>query len=298
MSRIAIGIDMGGTKIEAVAISLAAEWRILERIRIPSEAHRGYDALVHTLSDFISDFASAFPRVTSVGIGMPGSTDSEGRVKNSNTTCLNGQFFRQDVQKKVSCTLTFANDANCFALAEAILGAGQGKSMVFGIIMGTGVGGGLVLDGTVRDGPHSICGEWGHTSLWPNHDVPCYCGKNGCVEQFISGPGVEQHYAVLTGRRESLQTILNLAARGDAHATRCIDTLLDNYGRAVSNLINVLDPDAIILGGGVSNVDHLYGRGYDKVLQYVFSSECHTPILRNQLGDSAGVLGAALLTRD
>ena len=147
-------------------------------------------------------------------------------------------------------------------------------------------------------GPHSICGEWGHTVLWPNHDAPCYCGKRGCVEQFISGPAVELHYAALSGKRESLKTVLRLEGEGNAQAIACVDTMLDNYGRAVSNLINILDPDAVVLGGGVSNVDHLYRRGYEKVQQYVFSNECHTPILKNELGDSAGVLGAALLTRD
>ncbi|MBN2718622.1 MAG: ROK family protein [Deltaproteobacteria bacterium] len=303
MSELAIGIDIGGTKTEAVAISLpsrshAESFNILNRTRISTQAHLGFDALVKNIAAFIAQFSSAYPEVTAIGIGMPGSTDGEGRVQNSNTTCLNGQFFHQALQGALAQKLIFANDANCFAKAEAVLGAGSGHPMVFGIIMGTGVGGGLTFDGAFRNGPHSICGEWGHTTLWPEHPVPCYCGKYGCVEQFLSGPGVESHYRALSGQTAPLKNILQLAQMGDAFAVQCIDTFLDNYGRAVSNLINILDPDAIVLGGGVSNVDLLYTRGYSRILKYVFSSECHTPVVKNQLGDSAGVLGAALLCRD
>ena len=298
MSDVFIGIDMGGTKIEAVAITAVPEFQILERTRIPTEAHRGYDALVETLSSFINDFSARYPGVTAVGIGMPGATDNQGRVKNSNTTCLNGRHFHQEVQKQVRQRLVFANDANCFALAEAVLGAGKGHGVVFGVIMGTGVGGGLVIDGHYRNGPHAICGEWGHSSLWPDHPEACYCGKYGCVEQFLSGPGVEQHYLSLAGEALPLKSIIAKEQSGDPAAVKCIDTLLENYGRAVSNLINIIDPDAIVIGGGVSNVDFLYTRGYERILKYVFSDECHTPVIQNQLGDSAGVLGAALLGRD
>ncbi|MBN2525293.1 MAG: ROK family protein [Deltaproteobacteria bacterium] len=298
MSIASVGIDIGGTKIEAVAIERAGELHVLNRTRIPTRAHNGYDALVETVSRFIVEFIKDYPGIHAVGVGMPGSTDGEGRIKNSNTTCLNGRLFRQDVQARVPLLLRFANDANCFALAEAQLGAGKGHDMVFGVIMGTGVGGGLVINGAFRDGPHTICGEWGHTTLWPDHPDRCYCGKRGCVEQFISGPGVENFFESITGMRLPLQRILEKENSGDIAACQSIETLLDNYGRALSNVINILDPDIIVLGGGVSNVPQLYGLGFEKVAQYVFSDICHTPIVQNQLGDSAGVLGAALLSVD
>ncbi|MBN2341598.1 MAG: ROK family protein [Deltaproteobacteria bacterium] len=297
MSDLFVGIDMGGTKIEAVAVSFSPKLQIHERTRIPTNAHQGYDALVDTLSAFITDFCKKFPAVSRVGIGMPGSTRADGAVKNANTECLNGRFFHREVQERVSPKLFFANDANCFALAEAVLGAGKGHKVVFGVIMGTGVGGGLVINGAVREGPHSICGEWGHTSLWPDSNTPCYCGKTGCVEQFIAGPAIERHYRELGGEPIGLKEIVARDQSGESVAVTCIDTMLDNYGRALSNLINILDPDAVVLGGGVSNVSALYSRGYRKVAEYLFSENLRTPILQHELGDSAGVLGAALLCR-
>lgn len=298
MTDIRIGLDMGGTKIEAVAALVQDEIKILKRTRIPTQAHLGYDSLVKTVSSFITDFSAEFPNARCVGVGMPGSTREDGAIKNANTKCLNGRFFHQDVQKRVAQKLIFANDANCFALAEAVLGAGKGHQLVFGVIMGTGVGGGLVINGKFREGPHSICGEWGHTSLWPNFDVPCYCGKRGCVEQFLSGTGISMQYAQLSRQEFDLKEILRREKQGEQNASQIIEKWLDDYGRALSNVLNILDPDVVVLGGGVSNVDLLYTRGIKKVAQYLFCDQCHTPIIRHQLGDSAGVLGAALLRQE
>jgi fructokinase len=230
-----------------------------------------------------------------VGVGMPGSVTSEGRVKNSNTTCLNGTFFRRDLAARLGRPAAFANDANCFALAEARLGAARGAKLVFGVILGTGVGGGLVIDGAVREGPQSICGEWGHMVLHPESDRVCYCGQQGCVETHLAGPWVERDFHLRGGPALGLAEILERRAAGDPVASSCVEAWLDDFGRALANLINVLDPDAIVLGGGVSRADCLYVEGREAVARYVFTDELLTPILRHALGDSAGVLGAAML---
>ena len=237
-----------------------------------------------------------------------GSRSDAPLVKNSNTTCLNGRPFRSDLAAAlgVGSSIAFANDANCFALAEAQYGAIRGARVAFGVIMGTGVGGGIVLreggaageGGEPRawDGLHGIAGEWGHVVLDASAPRPCYCGRRGCVETFLSGPALEAAYAERAGVRRSLAAIA--AARDvDAHARAVLEEMIANFGRAVATVINILDPDAIVLGGGVSNLEVLYEEGPASVARWVFNDELRTPIVKNALGDSAGVLGAALLAR-
>jgi predicted NBD/HSP70 family sugar kinase len=245
-----------------------------------------------------------------VGVGMPGGiTRREGLVKNSNTVCLNGRPFRSDLARALGRPILFDNDANCFALAEARLGAAASFSggVVFGVILGTGVGGGVVFRGSIWEGAQGIAGEWGHHAVHHRgrgsgpaaaasslDRGPCYCGQRGCLEQYASGPAVEDDYARRAGARLDLAAIA--ARRGeDPHAREAIEALIDAFGRGLANVIDILDPSAVVLGGGVSNLDLLYNEGRARVAEYVFNDELTTPILQNTLGDSAGVFGAALL---
>jgi fructokinase len=247
---------------------------------------------------------------------MPGAvTRSAGLVKNSNTVCLNGRPFRDDLSALLGASITFENDANCFALAEARLGAARAHraGVVFGVILGTGVGGGLVIDGKTWPGPQHLGGEWGHHAVgpWNRPGAPvavgagpnrarlserplCYCGKTGCLELYASGPAIERDYLGRSGERRKLPEIVARRAT-DAHADAALDEFLEAFGRGLANVIDVLDPSAVVLGGGVSNVDLLYTEGVARVANYVFNDELVTPILKHQLGDSAGVIGAALL---
>ncbi len=306
-----LGVDLGGTKTEAVVLRIGAdEPEILARTRTPTAREDGYDAIVAGTARLIGDVAAAagLRTLPPIGVGMPGSVTmrhADGTrsatplVKNSNTTCLNGRPFRADLAGVLSgSAVAFANDANCFALAEARYGAARGARVAFGVILGTGVGGGVVLregrDVHAWDGLHGIAGEWGHVVLDPGAPRHCYCGRRGCVETFLSGPALEAEYAARTGVRLSLAAIA--AARAvDAHAQAVLAGMIENFGRAIATVIDVLDPDAIVLGGGVSNLQVLYDEGPASVARWVFNDELRTPIVRNALGDSAGVLGAALL---
>ncbi|MCP4196439.1 MAG: ROK family protein [Proteobacteria bacterium] len=294
-----MGVDLGGTKIEGIVLKGPRQNpTTLLRKRVSTDADRGYGHIVEQVVNLVQRLGeeSGLKAPVPVGIGMPGSITREGLVKNSNTVCLNGTRFRSDVAKELGDRPTaFANDANCFALAEAVMGAGRGHDLVFGVIIGTGVGGGIVADGAVREGLQSIAGEWGHMVLRPGSDRICYCGQPGCVETYLAGPWVERHYRELSGETQSLADILALRTAGDPHAQTCIAMWLDHFGRAMANLINILDPDIVVLGGGVSNAGCLYGEGRDHVAKYLFSDELLTPIVRHTLGDSAGVFGAALL---
>ena len=290
-----IGIDLGGTKIEGVVIEGdKTAPKIIDRQRILTEADHGYKHIISRVAALYDSLSPSAPNAP-IGVGMPGSVTRAGRVKNSNTVCLNGTAFRPELVERLKREVTFANDANCFTLAEALLGAAKGFDTVFGIIMGTGVGGGLVLNGVLREGPQSICGEWGHMTLDPTSEIECYCGKNGCVELYLSGPRIEEQYRLLGGGEADLSTIVKRCALQEDAAKRCIEDMLDRFGRSVADIINLLDPDIIVLGGGVSNVDSLYNKGYERIERYIFSDELTTKVVRNQLGDSAGVLGAALL---
>ena len=295
-----LGLDVGGTKLEAVVLELPSG-RELARRRVATDRHDGYDAVVARTVDLARDTAAlaGIPLTDlAVGAGMPGSITAHGLVKNSNTVCLNGRPFRRDVERALAAPVAWDNDANTFALAEALLGAGAPYSagVVFGVILGTGVGGGIVIDGRVWRGPQGIAGEWGHHAVWAGaaDARPCYCGQRGCVEAYASGPAVEAEYVRRGGEPSSLAAIV-ARREHDAAAAAAVQTLLETFGRAVANVIDVLDPSAVVLGGGVSHVAALYTEGRAAVAARVFNDELTTPILPNLLGDSAGVLGAALL---
>jgi fructokinase len=241
------------------------------------------------------DDARAAPHT--LGIGTPGAVSRRtGRLKNSNTVCLNGQPVPDLLRERLRRDFAIENDANCFALAEALCGAGRGRRVVFGVILGTGCGGGIVVDGRLLGGLQSIAGEWGHMSIDPRGPA-CYCGQRGCVETFISGSGIEARHAEATGDRLAASEIVARWRSGDRACAATMDGLFGHFGRALANLIDVLDPDVIVLGGGLSNVDELYTRGVEEVARRVFSDSLETPIVRNRLGDSAGVIGAAMAGR-
>lgn len=295
---IALGVDFGGTKIEAAALEDGAH--VLVRRRVPTPQAEGYDAVLAAALGLVRDVArevGADVAVVPIGVGMPGSVARRsGLVKNSNTGCLNGRPFRADFAAALGRDVAFENDANCFALAETWLGAAAPyrRGVVFGVILGTGVGGGVVIDGEVWPGAQGIAGEWGHHAVYADRDRVCYCGQRGCLETYASGPAVEADYARRAGVRLPLAE-LALRRETDAHAHAAFEVFLDAFGRGLANVIDVLDPSAIVLGGGVSNLALLYDEGVARVARYVFNDELVTPIVRNALGDSAGVLGAALL---
>ena len=289
-----IGIDLGGTKIEGVVLDPGG--RELVRKRVPTERERGYQHILDRLKFLHDELAAAVPgQPTTFGIGTPGAISPRtGLLKNSNTVCMNGQPVKADLEKLLGRKIEIQNDANCFALAEALLGAGRGKKLVFGVIMGTGCGGGIVYKGEVFTGPQAIAGEWGHMSIDPQGPV-CYCGQKGCVETFISGGGLESRYAQKFGSRRPFKEIESEYFAGNAPAAEFMREFCDHFGRSMANLIDVLDPDIVVLGGGVSNFRALYTEGVAAVRKYVFNDELKTPIVKNLLGDSAGVLGAALV---
>jgi len=318
----AVGVDLGGTKTEAVVVELGGEEpRILARHRVATPAADGpaeapparYARIVASTREVIDEVVRAAGLASAarppIGVGMPGgltdrspdgSAATEPRVKNSNTTCLNGRPFHADLSRAVGAEITFANDANCFALAEVVWGAARGARVTFGVIMGTGVGGGLVLGDRAWDGAQGIAGEWGHVVLDPVAGPPCYCGRRGCVETYLSGPAFEAAYAARTSTRPGaartpLSEIASLAAAGDDDARATLAERMEIFGRALAGVIDIVDPDVIVLGGGVSNLDLLYTEGRAAVARWVFNDRLSTRIVKNVLGDSAGVLGAALL---
>ena len=295
------GIDLGGTKIECAVLDSENNLEVVIRKRIPTESDEGYDHILSQIKKLIDLVAEEIgERPVKVGFATPGVSEPDTNLmKNSNTTCLNGMPMHKDLEEILGIPVKLANDANSFALAEALMGAGKDypdAEVVFGVIMGTGVGGGLVVNKKIIGGHHGIGGEWGHNILDENGD-DCYCGKKGCVEQVISGPALERFYERESGEKLSLKTILERYQAGtDVHAAATIDRLLEFYGRAISTLINVLDPGLIVIGGGVGNIDLLYTEGYERIKKYIFNNGViTTPILKPNLGDSAGVFGAALL---
>jgi fructokinase len=289
-----IGVDLGGTKIEGVALDAAG--RPLHRVRVATERDRGYDHIVGRVADVVAALRPHAPDAAVVGIGTPGSLSArDERLKNSNTTCLNGRPLRADLEARIGMPVRIENDANCFALAEALHGAGRGYALVFGVILGTGVGGGIVHRGALWSGPQHVAGEWGHHAIDPA-GAACYCGRRGCVETMLSGPALAAAHRAAGGKDCAASEVAARAAAGEPAAAAALTRYLDVFGRAVANLIAILDPDVVVLGGGLSNLDDLYGRGRDAVARYVFNDELRTPIVRNALGDSAGVLGAALLS--
>jgi len=287
-----LGIDLGGTKIEGAAVR--EDGSVCFRKRIPTEQDRGY---AHVLDRIVAMHGMLMDQAgdesTTFGIGTPGALSLKtGRLKNSNTQCLLDQPIREDLEKRLGRPVAIQNDANCFAMAEALYGAGRGKDVVFGVIMGTGCGGGIVVNGHVLTGLQAIAGEWGHMSIDPA-GPPCYCGMRGCVETLISGGGLEQRYRERFGTKKALPRIVEAYRNNDADAQAFMQTFFAHFGRAMANLITILDPDCVVLGGGVSNIDELYSLGLDQVRRYAFHEHVETPILKHQLGDSAGVIGAA-----
>jgi len=292
---VVIGIDLGGTKIEGVV--LGDDLVPLARRRVPTERERGYEHIIERVAGLVEALRATAPGSDVVGIGTPGSLSArDGTLKNSNTVCLNGRSLHADLERRLGLRVLLENDANCFALAEARAGAGQGHAMVFGVILGTGVGGGLVHDGRLWSGPQHIAGEWGHHAIDPA-GPPCYCGQRGCVETLLSGPALEAAYRAAGGPPLAAAEIAARAATGERAARDVVDRYLDRFGRALANVIDVLDPDVVVLGGGLSRLEALYDRGRAAVARYVFNDELRTPIVPNRLGDSAGVIGAALLAR-
>jgi len=288
-----IGIDLGGTKIEGVVLD--GNGRPLARRRVPTGQQHGYEHIVETTGRLTDELRALAPGCGAVGVGTPGALSSRtGLMKNSNTACLNGRDLPGDLRRRIGLPVMVENDANCFTLAEARSGAGQGARVVFGVIMGTGCGGGLVVDGRLWSGPQRIAGEWGHHSIDPNGPA-CYCGQRGCVECYLAGPAVERRYAARAGSPTTMDDIVARARAGEAAARAVFDEFLDRFGRALANLITILDPDVVVLGGGLSNIDELYDQGRAAAARYVFNDELRTPIRRNRHGDSAGVLGAAFL---
>lgn len=293
-----VGVDLGGTKTEAVVVDVGAEPNVVARRRIPTERDLGYEHIVERTRELVVAIErDAGVKDLPVGVAMPGSVTRDGNVKNSNTTCLNGRPFRADLARALGRDVAFANDANCFALAEVRWGAAKGARVAFGVIIGTGVGGGVVIDGAPWDGAQGIAGEWGHVVLDPIGGPPCYCGRRGCVETYLSGPAIERAYRERAGAEASLPDVVARAVAGDRVAKELVEERLDVFGRALATVIDVIDPEVVVLGGGVSNVDLLYSDGVRAVARWVFDDHLATRIVKHALGDSAGVLGAAVLPR-
>ena len=284
-----IGVDLGGTKIESIILD--DKLNVLKQKRIPTPKN-DYNKILDSIDSLISEFSFG-KQDFSIGICTPGIISQKtGLIKNSNTQCLIGHPFKNDLEKKLGKKVFMENDANCFAMAEAKFGSAKNHKFVFGVIMGTGVGGGIVVDGCLHLGRNLIGGEWGHHTLYPNGNS-CYCGKKGCVETYLSGPSLEKRWFELTGQNKSLSEIISNLDNKKGITWK--KEFLDNFGRGLANVIDILDPDVIVLGGGLSNIDFLYSEGKQSVYEKVFSDFIDTPILKNRLGDSSGVFGAALL---
>lgn len=292
-----IGIDLGGTKIEIVAIDDAGAERYRRRIPAPREH---YQATIEAIAGLVSEAEAVVGR-GSVGIGMPGViSPATGLVKNANSTWLNGRPLQEDLVARLGRPVRLANDANCFALSEATDGAGAGRLTVFGVIIGTGTGGGIVVSGRVLTGANAIAGEWGHNPLpWPDASEspgpPCYCGRTGCIETFLSGPGMQRDHESSTRTRLTAEAIVQAAGEGNAAAVATIDRYMRRMARALASIINVLDPDVIVLGGGMSNVPRLTTRVAELWQPFVFSDRVDTALVLASHGDASGVRGAAWL---
>ena len=296
-----IGIDLGGTKIEGIALSDEGEELI--RVRVPTPAG-DYPATLQTIKSLVDDIESELGQTGLVGIGTPGAIlPATGLLKNSNSVCMNGKPVFEDISRLLQREVRIANDANCFALSEATDGAAAGAEVVFGVIAGTGTGAGIVVRGHVLTGPNAIAGEWGHNPLpWTRDDerpgAACYCGKSGCIETWLSGPGMSRDYLESGGQAIEAKQIVALAVSGDEGAAACLESYADRMARSLAHVINILDPDAIVLGGGMSNIDRLYTRVPELWGQYVFSDRVDTKLLPPEHGDSSGVRGAAWLWND
>jgi len=300
MSQPLWGIDLGGTKIEGVILHPEGIADPIVRTRVDTEGAKGYEHIINQIAklvDMMKEQSGMQP--STIGFGTPGVLDPILQtMKNCNSTALNGMPLKKDLEARLGIPVLLANDANCFALAETRWGIVKGKcpeaEVVFGIIMGTGVGAGIVIHGHVWNGKHGIAGEWGHNFL-DESGGPCYCGKLGCVETVISGPGTERYYERTAGTKRRLKEIARLYHEEDGVAKETVARLCDFFGKAVSVVVDILDPDVIVIGGGVGNIDALYSDGAAALKKYIFNNRVDVPILKPILGDSAGVFGAAAL---
>ena len=294
-----IGIDLGGTKTEIAALD--GEGRIVERLRVPTPAG-DYDETLRVLGGLVADVERALGvRGISVGVGTPGSLSPvSGYLRNANSVCLNGRPFKRDLEKVLGREIRIENDASCFALSEAVDGGGRGAKVVFGVILGTGVGGGIVIDGRLLAGANAIGCEWGHNSLpWPRMDETpgrrCYCGRLGCIETFLSGPGMAADHAGRGGEAPAAEEIVSRSLAGDRGCTATLERYEERLARALASVINIIDPDVIVFGGGLSNVKRWYETVPGLWGRYVFSDVIRTRLVPNVHGDSSGVRGAAWL---
>jgi fructokinase len=293
-----IGVDLGGTKIEALGLDDRGRELARRRVATPRE---DYDGTVGAIADLVRAIEKETGERGTVGVGMPGAlSPATGLVKNANSTWLIGQPLDRDLSARLDRPVRFANDANCFALSEAVDGAASGARAVFGVIVGTGTGGGVVVNRQVLTGPNAIAGEWGHNPLpWPREGEwpgpPCYCGRTGCVEQFLSGPALARDYREATGQELGGPEIVTRAERGEAAAMACLDRYEDRMARALTVVLNILDPDVVVLGGGVSRIGRLYESVPRLWQEWAFSDRVDTPLRPPVHGDSSGVRGAAWL---
>ncbi len=295
---IRIGVDLGGTKIEVTALNERGDALIRRRIATPVG---NYDATLAAIVMLVEEAERELHVTASIGIGTPGTQSREsGLIKNANSTVLIGKPLKADLERSLGREVRMSNDANCFVLSEAVDGAARDAHVAFGVILGTGVGGGVVVDEQIIDGANRIAGEWGHNPLpWPQpEELPgpkCYCGKYGCIEAFLSGPAFSREYETLAGERAAPTAIAERAAAGESDAQRCLQAYEDRLARGLATVINILDPDVIVLGGGVSNTEQLYVSVPELLKRYVFSDTVRTQLRRAEHGDSSGVRGAAML---
>ena len=286
-----IGIDLGGTKIEGILTD--ENYKSITRKRIPTNQEEGYNSILESIKNLVLELVQESNDKVSIGVCTPGALSlNSGLIKNSNTQCLIGKDLQNDLKNILHYNISIENDANCFALAEAKLGAGKNSNLVFGVIMGTGVGGGIIIDGKIHHGRTNVAGEWGHHCLHPEGNI-CYCGNKGCVETYISGPALEKKWSNLTNQKQPLPEIIK--SSHNPNFSNWKKSFLDDFGLSLANVIDILDPDVIVLGGGVSNIDFLYNEGKNSIYEKVFSDIVDTPITKNELGDSAGVFGACML---
>jgi len=296
--RLRMGVDLGGTKIEALVLDERGVEIARERVPTPAG---DYAATLQAVVGLVWRLEQQVAHPCHIGIGMPGAfSRATGRVKNANSVCLNGRALREDLESLLQRPLRFANDADCFTLSEAADGAARAAAVVFGVILGTGTGGGICVNGRLLSGPNAICGEWGHNPLpWPHADeLPgraCYCGKRGCIETWLSGPGLAADYREHSARDLQPAAIVRAAAAGDTAALAVLKRYVDRLARSLAGIINILDPDCIVLGGGMSNVQDLYDSVPATWGRYVFSDRVETCLLPARYGDSSGVRGAAWL---
>ncbi len=293
-----LGIDFGGTKIEGAVLD--AEGAIIARKRVPT--HRDdYAESIEQVANLVTELTQQTGPVSSVGVGIPGAISKQtGLVKNANSTWLIGKDFRGDLENILKSPVNMANDANCFTLSEAVDGAAANYDVVFGVILGTGTGAGITIRAETLPGLNAIAGEWGHNPLpWPrNNELPgpvCYCGKQGCLETFLSGPGFARRHNESAGTDLSPEEIIARMRQDDRHAAKSFQLYVDRLARGLAHVINIVDPDIIVLGGGMSNIDEIYTNLPDPITEYVFSDTCLTPVVSAKHGDAGGVRGAAWL---